>query len=150
MKKTSRYILPFLISLIVIQGCKKDDTSPTDKTMEEILTSNPWRMDEIRFLQNNTPYYYKRGAAGNSMNFDTDVITFKSDKTGTYVGDGITYTLTWDFTDVNKNKVKAIVNYPTAVTLNLENISYTNTLLKYTEYYTRAGVNTLSSVSRTP
>ena len=133
-----------------MQSCDKDEDPLFDRTLEEALTANSWKMEEIRFLQNNTFYYYKRGAAGNSLNFDTDVITFKKDKTGTYVGDNVTYALTWDFTDANKNKVRVVINYPSPLTVYMENITETDNTLKYTEYYTKAGVNTLSSVSRIP
>jgi hypothetical protein len=139
-----------MLAFFVFTGCKKDNDLPPVKSLEEVLTSTSWKMEEIRFLQNNTFYYYKRGATGNSLSFDSDVITFNTNKTGTYIGDGTTYPLTWDFTDAGKTKVSIIINYATPLTVTMENISYTNTSLKYTEYYNRNGTNTLASVSRIP
>jgi hypothetical protein len=143
-------ILLLLAPLFFSLGCKKDHDSINPKTLEQVLVSTTWKMEEIRFLQNNTFYYYKRGASGNSLNFDSDAITFKQDKTGSYVGAGVTYTLTWDFTDTNKNRIRLIVNYPSPLTINWENITYTTSSLKYSEYYTSSSGNTLSSVTRTP
>ena len=76
------------ITLLLISSCKKDTTSTTTKTPEEILTSSAWRIDEIRFLQNNTPYYYKRGVTANILSFDTESIKFNADKTGTCIAGG--------------------------------------------------------------
>jgi hypothetical protein len=149
MKKTPLALAFLAFCALLITACSKDnDPDPSTKTPEEILTSSPWKVDEIRFLQNNTFYYYKRGVTGNIAGLDTESITFKADKTGTYIAGPDTYTLTWDFVDVSKTKLRYIVNYPTPVTINWENIKFSNTLLDYTEYYTRSGVNTIASARR--
>ena len=157
MKKTALCLLfSAILALSILPGCVKDDddndttTPPPQKTLEEVLISRPWRMEELRFLQNNTFYYYKRGASGNSLNFDSDVITFNANKTGTYVGGNGTFSLTWDFTDGTKTKIAFTLNYATPIVVNMENITFTETTLKYTEYYTYNGWKTLAVVSRIP
>jgi hypothetical protein len=149
MKKIPLALAILTLFTLFITACSKDnDPDPTTKTPEEILTSSAWKIDEIRFLQNNTFYYYKRGVTANVAGLDNESITFKADKTGTYIAGPETYTLTWDFVDVNKTKLRYIVNYTTPVTINWENIKYSETLLDYSEYYTRNGVNTISNARR--
>ena len=141
----------FLITF-AIASCQKndDDTPQPEKTPEEILTSTTWRLDEIRFLQNNSPTYYKRGVTSDPYSFDTESIQFKTDLTGTYKAGGITYDMTWEFIDQAKTKIEFIIDYATPLTVNWENIIYGNSSLKYAEYYNRTGTNTLSVATRIP
>jgi hypothetical protein len=149
MKKTPVIFIVLIIFLFLITACTKDkDNDPTPKNAEEILTTSAWKIDEIRFLQNNIMYYYKRGVTSNVAGLDNESITFKADKTGTYIAGPDTYTLTWDFVDANKTKLKYIVNYSTPLTVNWENVKISETLLDYTEYYNRNGVNTVGSGRR--
>jgi len=63
------------IGLMAFISCKKDDCPipPTLKTQDELLTAKTWKADEVRILLNNgTSQYYKRGAGGNTVNYDTD------------------------------------------------------------------------------
>ncbi len=136
MKKTA-FIL--LLTCIVISCSKDNGNTTTTKAPEEILTESIWRLDEIRFLQNNTPYYYKRGQTGDVLGFDSESIKFNVDKTGTYKS-GNTYNLSWDFADATKTKIRYVINYPTPLTVNWENIKYSETLIEYTEYYNKAAL----------
>ena len=133
----------YLVGLIILSFlfyCKKENVTTT-LSQEQILTSGIWKIDEIRFLQNNSQIlYYKRGnTSGNTANFDTESIKFNSDNTGTYIAGGITYTLTWAFVDAAKTKLAFTISYPTPLVINWENIVYTETSIQYTEYYNRTG-----------
>jgi hypothetical protein len=92
-------------------------------------------------LQSNTQFlYYKRGnTSGNTANYDTESIKFNTDKTGTYIAGGISYTLTWDFADATKNKLLFTIAYSTPLLVTWENIIYSETDLRYSEYYNRNG-----------
>ena len=144
-------ITAVLVTFFIASCDKNDDDSPIpEKTPEEILTSRSWRLDEIRFLQNNSLTYYKRGVTDDPYSFDTESIKFNVDRTGTYIAGGITYNLTWEFNDLEKSKIKFIINYATPLTVNWENIIYSDSSLKYSEYYNRTGTNTLSVATRIP
>jgi hypothetical protein len=123
--------------------------NPTPLVPEQVLTSSVWIIDEIRFLQNNTLYYYKRGASsGNTANFDTETIKFNVDKTGTYIAGGITYNVSWDFVGSDKSKINYTVSYSPSVTVRWENVAYTDSTLKYSEYYSRNGIYTMGYATR--
>jgi hypothetical protein len=136
--KNKYYLVCILIFSFFI-SCSKDDITAT--SAEQILTSGVWKIDEIRFLQSNTQFlYYKRGnTSGNTANYDTESIKFNTDKTGTYIAGGISYTLTWDFADATKNKLLFTIAYSTPLLVTWENIIYSETDLRYSEYYNRNG-----------
>jgi hypothetical protein len=138
-----------------ISGCKKDcpkDDIPT-KTPEEILTGQMWKIDEIRSLQNNTPTYYKRGGTSNTINYDAEVIQFKTDFTGITTTSTGSFPFTWSFVNAEKTKLKFTIQYSASFSLlvNWENIIYASNSLRYTEYYTHPSLgNTLSEGYRIP
>lgn len=110
---------------------------------DSVLTATTLKLEEFRFMQNNTVYYYKRGATGNTANFDTETIKFNANGTGTYVAGGITYSLTWNWVDAAKTKIQYVVSYNPALTITWEQMSFTNTSVSYTETYNRNGTNTI-------
>ena len=119
------------------------------------FTGRKWMMEEIRFLQDNEPFYYKRGNAGESnMNFDRDWIIFNCEGTGIYhQADGKEFTLEWKV-DENKSAtvVYAISNFRFNgdLTVTLENIEQSGDQVRYTEYYTHLNkVHSLGVVKRT-
>ena len=144
--------LPVLLALVIFSliACDKDGTPPpVEKTPEQLLTDHAWKIDEIRYLYDNFLYYYKRGAAqGNTDNFDNESIVFNSDKTGTYKRNNIEYSLTWEFTNPEKTKLVMDINFPTPLHIFWENISLTESVLKYTEYYTFKGLPNLTVARR--
>ena len=148
MKIKPPVIVILLVASFIVSSCDKDDDVITTQNPEQILTSAAWRLDEIRFLQNNTAYYYKRGVTGNALSFDTESIKFNTDKTGTYTAGGVNYTMTWDFVDAAKTQIRYTINYSTPLVVNWENLVYTETSIKYTEYYTRNGSNSLGVGTR--
>jgi hypothetical protein len=115
---------------------------------DSVLTADTLKIEEIRFLQNNTQYYYKRGAAGNSANFDTEYIKFNSNNTGSYFAAGITYTFTWNWVDLAKTKLQYVVSYSPALTVNWEQLQFTNNSLAYAEYYNRTGSQSMGYAVR--
>jgi hypothetical protein len=136
----------------LIVSCKKDNSASSQptKTSEEILTSKTWRLDEIRFLQGNVVTYYKRGVTSDPYSFNTESIKFNTDKSGTYIAGGITYTMTWDFVDTKKTSLKLIINYTTPLTVNWENLAFSDSSISYAEYYNRTGNNVFSIATRIP
>lgn len=101
-------------------------------------------MEEITILTGDQFYYYKKGASGNTANFDQDYVKFNIDKTGTYTYYGQTSTLTWDFVEGRKNKVKYRLNRAVPVDITWDNISFSGDSIRYSEQYL---TNTLKSMS---
>jgi len=133
-------------------SCEKVEVKPVEKSPLEILTSHIWQIDEIRYLQHNKPYYYKRGASsGNTSNFDIEYIKFNTDKTGERSDNNVVYPLTWDFIDAEKTKIKIIIQEDKILNVTWENITYKENSLKYTEYYNRYGTtHSLAVATRVP
>ena len=135
--------------MIVVASCSKDnddddDTNTPDKTIEQLLTEKAWKADELRIqLSNNTNTYYKRGGTSITANYDSDSLRFNTNNTGIY------YYSTWNFIDADKFKMTIVINYPTPITVNLENIHITQNFFKYAQYSANAGVSYLASGTRT-
>jgi len=110
----------------------------------QIITANPWKIQEIRGLRGtNAILYYLRGAAGNTESFDNEYVVFNKDKTGVYTdNNGGKSNLTWDFTTSDSSRIAYKVSFPgNPITINWSNLSFKDGRLKYEEYYTNAGVN---------
>jgi hypothetical protein len=140
--------------LLVLMACKSTSVT-SDPVNETSLSNTEWQMEEIRFIQQNTPYYYKRGSAReNNMNFDNDFIRFNFDGTGIYhQSDGTEYQLKWRFVDDQKTGIEyTLENFrdQKPVTVHWEQIQMTNKTIKYIEFYTLTnGTNSLANVTRT-
>jgi hypothetical protein len=115
---------------------------------DSVLTAKTLQLEEIRFLQNNMQYYYKRNATGNTANFDTEYIKFNTNNTGSYVAGGITYTLTWNWIDQAKTKLQYVVSYSPALTVTWEQLQFTNNSLAYAEYYNKSGMESMGYAVR--
>lgn len=133
---------------------RKDTIIQKDTTVNmQIITANPWKIQEIRGVKGtNKTIYYLRGATGNTDNFDNEYIVFNTDKTGTYTdNNGGKSNLTWDFATSDSSRIVYTVSFPgNPVTLNWSNLSFKDGRLKYEEYYTNAGVNVHSYGIRIP
>lgn len=114
-----------------------------------MLTERTWKADEIRIqLSNNTTTYYKRGVSGNT--YDSDSLKFGINNTGFYYYSGSAFNTTWNFTDTGKTKMIIVINQPpTPITINLENVTLTETSFRYAQYFTGA-VSYLAAGSRVP
>ena len=145
--------LTFIAFLFIIfVSCSKDSETPStqSKSLLELLTEKAWKADEVRVqLSNNSTAYYKRGGAGNTVNYDSDSLKFNTINTGVYYYLGSEYTTTWNFTNSENSKMTLIINYPTPLTIYLENINITQTYFKYAQYSTNGGISYLASTTRT-
>jgi hypothetical protein len=125
----------------------KTDIKKTPSETDLLFVNKNWQLDEIRFLQDNVPYYYKRGDNTNSnMNFDNDFITFFDSGKGVYhQGDGEEYSLEWiqnEKTDLIYTIKKFRFNKDLVVTW--EHFKYEGDTISYTEFYThRNGIHSL-------
>lgn len=142
--------LPFLAIVLLtasIFSCKQA-TGP--KTNEELLIASPWYVNELQIDQNGTKFYYKRGGAGNTVNYDTHFNTFASDGTGFIYGPNAPAPLRWRFLDADK-KVLSVTALFTGQTVDLiwEITEFSDTLLKYKETFTQNGVRYTNQGVRT-
>jgi hypothetical protein len=125
-------------------------TTLSTNTIEELLTQHNWKADEIRSqLSNNTTQYYKRGEKNNTIDYDSDILKFRKNHTGTYYYEGARFSTTWKFTDAKKTKMIIMIGYPDPVMVNLENIHITTRFFKYTQYYS-GEISYLASCTRLP
>ncbi len=141
----STILLLFLLQLS-ISSCKKEvevQAPPIDTLA--VLTAKQYHMEEIRILQDDVFYYYKRGNAGNTASFDQEYIKFNADKTGSYFYNGTTNSLTWDFVGGAKTKITYTLNRTTPIVINWENISYSGAYLSYAEHYTNGQIKSMST-----
>lgn len=139
-------------TIIKIDTVIRKDTTVT----MEILTANPWKVQEIRGVIGNIYYYYLRGGTTNTPGFalDNEYITFNSDHTGLYVDNTTkSYNLTWDFANSEKTKITyTMFNFGGApsLTINWEHLAYKNASLNYDEYYTQGSYQSHSHGQRIP
>jgi hypothetical protein len=147
-----RSVLAFSTILFFLSSCTKEvevevPAAPIDTLA--VLTSNTYHMEEILILNNNQFFYYKRGGNQNTASFDNEFIKFNANKTGSYSYNNVVNTLTWDFINGNKTKIRYTLNRPTPIEITWENINYNKDSLTYSEYYTVNGLNSMSTVLRT-
>ncbi len=116
------------------------------------LQNQPWKLESLRSLIANTPYYYERGTtSAPNFNYDNESIVFKADLTGTYYGkDGDVTPFTWSFLDANKRKLKFVLQRSPVLTINWEIAVLNDFTIKYGEYYTQGTANAQSYAVRTP
>src|SRR6185295_18252740 len=61
----------------------RDTVTITDTTVTEaILTANPWKLLEIRGVNEGEVLYYLRGGSSNTDSYDNEYYVFNSDHTG--------------------------------------------------------------------
>ncbi len=146
-----RFILGFSALLLLLNSCTKEvevEVPPAPIDTMAVLTSNNYFMEEILILNNNQFFYYKRGGNQNTASFDNEFIKFNANKTGTYSYNNMVNTLTWDFINGNKTKIRYTLNRPTPIVITWENINYNKDSLTYSEYYTVNNLNSMSTVLR--
>ena len=119
------------------------------KANENLLTAAAWKVEESRVIESNSMLYYKRGAAGNTINFDNDFYKFNTDKTGVYAYNGQDYKFNWKYLDAEKAKIEMTILYPTALIVTLENVTVTASSFKYTRLQKVNGLNFVAIESRT-
>lgn len=143
----STLILPFI-------SCNNSITKTPGnqaKTVEQLLTGNTWKADEIRVqLSDDTKAYYKRGGLNNTVNYNSDSLKFRRNNTGSYYYEGREYPVKWAFTDPEKTKMELIIYQDQAINIYLENIHFTDNHFKYTQYSSTDGISYMASGTRTP
>jgi len=118
------------------------------------LTDRIWQMQEIRFLQNNIPYYYHRDDRGkNTIDFDNDFIQLNADGTGLYhQSDGTDFQLSWHSKNESLTSIEYTIKNFRAnqdLVVTWEHIEFINEGIRYTEYYQREnGVESLGVATR--
>lgn len=115
---------------------------------DTLLTAASWKVEESRVIDGNSMLYYKRGATGNTVNFDDDFYKFNTGNTGTYSFNGQDYAFNWKYLDAEKTKMEIAVLYPMPLIVNLENITLTATSFKYTRLQKLNGLNLVAVESR--
>lgn len=115
----------------------------------DFLTSMNWKAEESRIIEGNAVTYYKRGGQENSINLDNDFYKFNADSTGTWSFNGQDYKFTWQYSNAEKTKIKMIMQYPTPLIVNLENVVISATQLSYTRLQQANGVNLMAIENRT-
>lgn len=113
------------------------------------LTGVTWKMEESRVLDGNNMLYYKRNGAENTINFDEDFYKFNNDNTGIYYYNGQEYKFTWKYLDAANTKMEMIIQYPSPLVVNFENLSVTGSSLKYTRMQKLNGLNFVAIETRT-
>lgn len=113
------------------------------------LTAVTWKVEESKVIDGNSMLSYKRGAGENTINFDNDFYKFNADNTGIYSFNGQDYKFTWKYMDAEKARIEMMILYPTPLIVNLENVTLTNTSLKYTRLQKVNGLNFIAIESRT-
>ena len=90
----------------------------------------------MRIVQSTgTTDYYKRGGVSNTFNGNSDSLRFNLNNTGVFYDFlGATYTMTWNFTNSEKNRMTLVINKPTPLTVWLENIALAETYFGYSQY----------------
>jgi hypothetical protein len=137
------------IAVPAIDPVKPEIKDVIVNTNQDSLTSVTWKIDESRVIDGNNMLYYKRGGAGNTINFDNDFYKYNNDNTGIYTFNGQDYAFNWKYLDAEKTKMEMIILYPTPLIVTLENISLTATSLKYTRLQKVNGLNFVAIESRT-
>jgi len=113
------------------------------------LTSQVWKAEESRVMEGNNVSYYKREGKENTINLDNDLYRFNTDNTGTWAFNGQDYKFTWHYSNAEKTKIKMIMQYPTPLIVNLENIVISATSFSYTRFQQANGVNLMAIETRT-
>ena len=105
----------------------------------EILTSHPWKIQEIRGVDQGSILYYLRGGTTNTTNYDNEYITFSANQNGFEVDNaGITHQISnWNLsgTQIVKLTCTYHVNSSNTMVLTWDNLRFKNNTLYYDEYY---------------
>src|SRR3954471_11045128 len=117
MKMSSRfYGVPIGLLFILLVACEKDNNTPP-LSKKQMLTAHMLVYEELDQLPNKN-VLYKKGAAGNVLNFDRQRVHFYQD--GTYdefTIDGYLLTGNWEFLN-NETQVRVFgTNYSNVATV---------------------------------
>jgi hypothetical protein len=149
MKKT---LSIFLLSVLLISGCKKNSTTPAALTKTQLLTKNTWQVEELISQYGNTQGQYKKGGVNTTgSDYSKYRITFSSNGTGSFTDPlNHTYTFTWNFAPGDETKMTIIANYPTPATLNYSFVNLDGNSFTYTIHYVESGNQALATARNIP
>ena len=106
---------------------------------EAILTANPWKLLELRAVNEGTILYYLRGGSSNTDNYDFEYYVFNPDHTGYEMDNaGIAHNISqWTLSNPDNPKLTCTyyVNATTTMLLTWDNLRFKNKSLYYDEYY---------------
>ena len=143
MTSASKPIIILLAICWFLTGCKKEEPlSPS-----QILTSKTWQIDEIRYVQLNTNYLYKRGGSGNNVNYDDAIIKFNTDGTGNTRWQGNSFDFDWRF---DAATTKVIYTLKSGLVITWDKMTFDPAFITYTETYTLNGTVSQAYAVRTP
>src|SRR5260221_4600876 len=119
----------------------KDTVTIKDTVLTaEILASHPWKVKELRAVNEGTIEYYLRGGFSNTISFDNEYTVFNADKTGNTVDNaGYSHTIfSWDLTTTDKTTLTFTIENITGITtaVTWDNIRYKDKNIYYDDYYT--------------
>jgi hypothetical protein len=154
-KEVTRVDTLTVIKKDTITVIKKDTVTINKDTALtlQILTANPWKLQEYKGVVGGSNVYYLRGGTGNNVNYDNENIVFRADKTGTYYDNFNTpIPLTWDFADATNTKIIYTVQFisPGATVITWDNIVYKDRSLKYSQSWTQGTTNSHTYNVRIP
>jgi hypothetical protein len=139
--------LLFLILALPLISVSRFDVPPNKKNLTPCFVNISWKLEEIRFQQDNVAYYYKNGDySRTNIRFDDDSIIFLADGTGTYhQSDDAEYPITWKAENDGQLIFKIQkFRFNKDLVVTWEHINCNGTNISYTEYYTHAnGVHSL-------
>jgi hypothetical protein len=132
----------------------KTDTVNTDTTVTlQILTANPWQLQSILGVTDDSVVYYTRGGQYNE-DFDAQLYTFNANQTGTFLdGAGGSHTFTWTWSNSTNTQITMIISNPSplpAMTNVFDNLRYKNSSLLFDQYWTYEGISSHSQCVMTP
>ncbi len=118
------------------------DTAVTN----EILMSHPWKLQELRGVNEGSLLYYLRGGSNNTDNYDIEYFVFGDNQTGyEFDNAGITRQLTgWKLNGNQTIQLTYIyqINASTTMIITWDNLRFKNNALYYDEYYSNTVIGT--------
>jgi hypothetical protein len=127
-----------------------DTVSKDTAITVQLLASRPWQLQYIHSVTDNDTVVYTRGGAYN-VDFDSQVITFNSNFTGSVVDIASAFHSTvWSFSpdSVNNELILVVNNQPSLPnqTYTWSNMTYRNDSLLVDQYSNYQGVNSQAEI----
>ena len=119
----------------------KNDTLILKDTVvtKEILASHPWKLQELRGVNEGSILYYLRGGISNTNNYDIEYYNFADNQTGLeFDNAGITRQITdWKLNGDQMIRLTFTYHIDASATMIItwDNLRYKNKALYYDEYY---------------
>ncbi len=106
---------------------------------EDILTAHPWKLEELRGVNEGSIVYYLRGGSSNTDDFTNEYYVFNSNHSGFEMDNGgVSHnTENWQFSNPEKTKLTFTyyVSQTNTIVVTWDNLRYKNSKLYYDEYY---------------